>query len=60
MRLSLVVFGVAVAATTNCGFSTLQQCQADVSGLGGFCESNNSYVPPQSATPAPRRPRKTS
>jgi hypothetical protein len=85
MRLSLVVFGVAVAATTafgtnaraqnypwcaqlgdgeggatNCGFSTLQQCQADVSGLGGFCEPNNSYVPPQSATPAPRRPRKTS
>ena len=21
----------------NCGFASFQQCQADVSGLGGFC-----------------------
>jgi hypothetical protein len=84
MWLSLVVFGVAVAATafgsnvraqnypwcallndgegdaTNCGFSTLQQCMADLSGLGGFCEPNNTHVPPQGSTPAPRRPRKAS
>jgi hypothetical protein len=45
---------------TNCGFSTLQQCMADVSGLGGYCEPNNTYVPPQGATPAPHRPRNTS
>jgi Protein of unknown function (DUF3551) len=31
---------------TNCGFSTWQQCQADVSGIGGFCEPNNTYVAP--------------
>jgi hypothetical protein len=31
---------------SNCGFSTLQQCQADVSGIGGFCQPNNLYQPP--------------
>jgi len=30
----------------NCGFSTYQQCAADVSGIGGFCQQNNTYVPP--------------
>jgi hypothetical protein len=29
----------------NCGFSTLQQCQATVSGIGGFCERNPWYTP---------------
>ena len=24
----------------NCGFSTFQQCLANVSGIGGFCERN--------------------
>ena len=24
----------------NCGFSTLQQCRASVSGVGGFCVPN--------------------
>jgi hypothetical protein len=28
----------------NCGFSTREQCLADVSGIGGFCEPNNTYV----------------
>jgi hypothetical protein len=27
-------------AGTNCGFYTLQQCQADVSGVGGYCAPN--------------------
>jgi uncharacterized protein DUF3551 len=27
----------------NCGFSTLQQCQATVSGVGGICLSNPMY-----------------
>ena len=27
----------------NCGFSTQQQCQAAISGNGGFCEQNALY-----------------
>jgi hypothetical protein len=26
----------------NCGFSTLQQCRATVSGIGGFCYENTT------------------
>jgi hypothetical protein len=28
---------------TNCGFVTLQQCMATVSGIGGFCTQNLFY-----------------
>ena len=28
----------------NCGFSTLEQCRATVSGIGGFCEPNLFYL----------------
>jgi hypothetical protein len=31
------------AGGTNCGFSTLQQCQWAISGNGGYCGSNLSY-----------------
>jgi hypothetical protein len=24
-------------AGTNCGFNTFRQCQADISGVGGYC-----------------------
>jgi hypothetical protein len=34
----------------NCGFTTFQQCQENVSGIGGFCEPNTQYQP---ATPGP-------
>lgn len=27
----------------NCYFRTIQQCQAAVSGVGGFCKPNNFY-----------------
>jgi len=30
----------------NCGFTTFQQCQENVSGIGGFCEPNTQYQPP--------------
>jgi hypothetical protein len=30
---------------TNCGFFTLQQCRATVSGIGGFCVPNQFYNP---------------
>lgn len=26
--------------STNCGFTSFQQCQADISGVGGFCSPN--------------------
>ena len=28
---------------SNCYFVTLQQCQAALSGMGGFCQPNNFY-----------------
>jgi len=28
----------------NCGFSTIEQCMATVSGIGGFCEPNLFYT----------------
>ena len=31
---------------TNCGFVTLEQCRATVSGIGGFCELNRFYTGP--------------
>jgi hypothetical protein len=27
-------------SSTNCGFATFEQCQADVSGVGGLCSRN--------------------
>lgn len=38
----------------NCGFTTWDQCMATVSGIGGFCEVNNTYVP-AAATASPHR-----
>ena len=29
----------------NCGFVSFQQCMADVSGIGGFCQRNTTYAP---------------
>lgn len=29
----------------NCGFVSREQCMATVSGIGGFCMPNNTYVP---------------
>jgi hypothetical protein len=31
-------------STYNCGFSTLQQCLANISGIGGICEPNAHYA----------------
>jgi uncharacterized protein DUF3551 len=39
----------------NCGFETMQQCRAAVSGAGGFCGVNPAYRPePPSPAPAAR------
>jgi hypothetical protein len=32
-------------AYTNCGYYTLQQCQAAVSGVGGYCRPNAMFAP---------------
>jgi hypothetical protein len=38
---------------TNCGFATWQQCQANISGVGGFCSPNPYYT----SDPSQRRRR---
>ena len=38
-------------ASYNCGFVTVEQCRATVSGVGGFCELNRFYDEP-GRTPA--------
>lgn len=43
---------------TNCGFVTLEQCRATVSGIGGFCVPNQFYTGPErSTTGSGRSPR---
>ena len=33
-------------AAHNCGFVTIEQCRATISGIGGFCEPNQFYTGP--------------
>jgi hypothetical protein len=40
----------------NCGFVTMDQCRATVSGVGGFCYANPMYAPAGAA--GPRRVRR--
>ena len=41
------VYGGAMGGgARNCGFTTIDQCRATVSGAGGFCERNPLYEPP--------------
>jgi hypothetical protein len=30
----------------NCGFVSFEQCEQNVSGIGGFCNRNPQYSPP--------------
>ncbi len=30
---------------TSCAFVSYEQCMASVSGIGGFCERNDTYTP---------------
>ena len=39
-------YGGADNDSTNCGFSTIEQCRAAISGVGGFCQTNPRYIPP--------------
>ena len=50
--------GGDVGGGRNCGFTTFQQCLATVSGIGGFCQQNNTYQPGtenQSSIPSSRK-----
>ena len=40
---------------SSCGFVSYEQCMASVSGIGGFCEKNDTYKPPLAAKPQARR-----
>jgi len=42
------VYGGHGGGGSNCGFLTLEQCRATVSGIGGFCEPNRFYTGPDS------------
>ena len=39
------VYGGRGGGGSNCGFLTLQQCMATVSGIGGSCQPNQFYNP---------------
>jgi uncharacterized protein DUF3551 len=39
-------YGGGRGGGTNCYFMTIQQCQAAVSGNGGFCRPNGFYTGP--------------
>lgn len=36
-------YGGRTGGARNCGFSTFEQCQATLSGMGGFCVRNTQY-----------------
>jgi hypothetical protein len=48
------VYGGDTGGASNCGFLTLEQCRATVSGIGGSCEPNQFYNP-RAGTPGHKR-----
>jgi hypothetical protein len=51
-------YGGKMGGSSNCGFSTFEQCMAALSGNGGFCNRNTQYVPGSSPSYSPPRHRK--
>lgn len=49
-------YGIGGDGGTNCYFTTLEQCQAAASGVGGVCRPNTFYDgrPAPASTVAPR------
>jgi hypothetical protein len=43
------IYTGTMAGSSNCGFSTYQQCMDNVTGIGGFCQLNNTYRAPGGA-----------
>lgn len=48
----------APGGSFNCGFVTIQQCMAAISGNGGSCEANPMFRPGSDSVPPPRRARR--
>jgi hypothetical protein len=48
------IYGDSVGGT-NCGFTTLAQCRATISGNGGDCQPNPFYKPTPQAAPTKRK-----
>jgi len=49
------VYGGDASGSSNCGFLTIEQCRATVSGIGGFCGPNQFYNPRNPAARARNR-----
>jgi len=49
------VYSGDAGGASNCGFSTLEQCRATVSGIGGSCEPNQFYNPRRRPTQKNKR-----
>ncbi len=49
------VYSGDAGGASNCGFSTIEQCRATVSGIGGSCEPNQFYTPRAQAAPKRKR-----
>jgi hypothetical protein len=47
--------GDSALGQVNCGFLTIEQCRATVSGIGGFCVPNQFYNPRRSANDTRKR-----
>jgi hypothetical protein len=47
--------GIGHGGGTNCGFTTFAQCQAAISGNGGYCGSNPFYASASDTTTAKRQ-----
>ena len=48
------VYGGRGGGGSNCGFLTIEQCRATVSGIGGFC-APNQFCNPRPASRARRK-----
>ena len=44
------VYSGDAGGASNCGFVTIEQCRATVSGIGGSCEPNQFYTGPERST----------
>ena len=51
------VYSGDAGGASNCGFVTIEQCRATVSGIGGFCEPNQFYTGPDEPKPKNTRRR---
>ena len=59
-RWCAVYSGGDIGGGRNCGFVTLEQCRATISGIGGICEPNGFYTGPDrdESRPVHRRKRR--